>query len=400
LADSVLHDTKILILQNSILTKEKGVMDYRSKVNNMESYSQITIVGMGLIGGSIGLALSRRNLCKKIIGVDEFSVIHRALERGAITDGFNRTELEKAIKGSEIIFICTPVQQIVEMLPTFAKAADENSLVSDVGSSKEFIVEQANKHFSENKYFLGTHPMAGAEARGIDSADPFLFENAIWVMTPGHRIPEKVTRKLGLLLEGMGAKILMLTPKMHDRIIAAVSHLPQFAAVSLVNLIARFHQEDPNYLKLAAGGFRDMTRIASSPYSVWKDICRTNQQQILTFIDEYIAELQRIKKYLQNEELESYFNQAAITRLAIPKDSKGFIRPMYDVSIAVEDEPGVIAKFSKVLSENNINIKDIEVLKVREGEGGTIRLAFENEANRQKAVDLIREVGFSCHARD
>lgn len=366
----------------------------------METYSRITIIGMGLVGGSIALALKRKNFCETIIGVDEFSIIHKALERGAINEGFNRAELEDAVKGSEFIFICTPLQQIIDILPAVAKAVDEGALVCDVGSSKGYIVEEANKHFPENKYFLGTHPMAGAETKGIESADPFLFENAIWVVTPGHRIPEKITRKLGLLLEGLGARILMLTPQMHDRIIAAVSHLPQFAAVSLVNLIARFHQEDPNYLKLAAGGFRDMTRIASSPFSVWRDICRTNQDQISTFIDEYIAELQNIKKLLQDQQLELYFNQAAITRLAIPKDSKGFIRPQYDISIAVEDQPGVIAKFSDVLAKNQINIKDIEVLKVREGEGGTIRLSFENEADRQKAVDLIREAGLSCYARD
>lgn len=366
----------------------------------MEQFCRITIIGMGLIGGSIGLALKRKSLCETVIGVDEFSVVHRALELEAISKGFNRTELEKAVKGSEIIFICTPVQQIIELLPVVAMAADAEVLVCDVGSSKGFIVEQANRHFPDNKYFLGTHPMAGAETKGIESADQFLFENAIWVVTPGHRIPEKMIRKLGLLLEGMGARILMLTPTMHDRIIAAVSHLPQFAAVALVNLIARFHQEDPNYLKLAAGGFRDMTRIASSPFSVWRDICQTNQDQIITFIDEYISELQNIKKLLQHQQLELYFNQAAITRLAIPRDSKGFIRPQYDISIAVEDQPGVIAKFSGVLAKNKINIKDIEVLKVREGEGGTIRLSFENEADRQKAVDLIREAGFSCHARD
>jgi len=366
----------------------------------METYCRITIIGTGLIGGSIGLALKRRGICETIVGVDEYSIIHRALERGAITEGFNRSDLEKAVKGSEIIFLCTPVQQIIELLPVVTKHADENALICDVGSSKEYIVAEANKHFPDNKYFLGTHPMAGAEKRGIESADPFLFENAIWVMTPGHRIPEKITRKVGLLLEGMGAKILMLTPKMHDRIIAAVSHLPQFAAVSLVNLIARFHQEDPNFLKLAAGGFRDMTRIASSPFSVWRDICRTNKEQIALFIDEYIKELQVIKNHLDDQQLEPYFNQAAITRLAIPKDSKGFIRPLYDVSIAVEDEPGVVAKFSSVLAEHNINIKDIEVLKVREGEGGTIRLSFENETDRQQAVLLIREVGFSCYARE
>lgn len=366
----------------------------------MQNCSQITIIGTGLIGGSIGLALTRKKLCKSIVGVDEYSIIHQALDRGAITEGYNSSELEKAVKGSDLIFLCTPVQQIVELLPQIAKFADDNALVCDVGSTKSFIVSEAAKYFGKRNFFLGTHPMAGAERRGIESADPFLFENAIWVLTPGQLVPEAITRKVGMLFEAMGAKILMLTPEMHDDIAAGVSHLPQFAAVTMVNLIGKHNQENANFLKLAAGGFRDMTRIASSPFSVWKDICRTNRDQIVKFLEEYMNELKLVRNHLLDQDLESYFDRAATTRLAIPKDSKGFLRPLYDVSISVEDIPGVIAKFSNLLAKGNINIKDIEVLKVREGEGGSIRLAFETERERQEAVKLIREAGFSCYARD
>ena len=366
----------------------------------MQVYSKIAIIGVGLIGGSLGLSLTRKKISKSIVGVDEFSIIHQALERGAITEGFISSEVEKAVKGAEIIFLCTPVKQIIELLPIVAEAADENALICDVGSTKSYIVSEAEKFFPKNKFFLGTHPMAGAENRGIESADPFLFENAIWVLTPGQRIPETLIRKIGILLEKVGAKILMLTPMIHDKIAGGVSHLPQFAALALVNLLSKYNKEDPNYLKLAAGGFRDMTRIASSPYSIWKDICKLNKEQIDKFLENFIIELQYLKGLLQKMELESYFDEAAKTRLSIPHDSKGFMRSLYDLSIAVEDKPGIIFTFSKILAENNINIKDIEVLKVREGEGGTIRLAFDTEKERQKAVKLIRSVGLSCYARE
>ncbi|MFZ5517123.1 MAG: prephenate dehydrogenase/arogenate dehydrogenase family protein [Candidatus Zhuqueibacterota bacterium] len=366
----------------------------------MQKCSQITIIGTGLIGGSIGLALNRKKFCQTIIGVDEYSIIHKALERGAISEGYNPAELAQALKGSDLIFLCTPVQQIVELLPQIAQFADENALVCDVGSTKTLIVSEANKYFGKRNFFLGTHPMAGAEKRGIESADPFLFENAIWVLTPGLLVPEAITRKVGTLFESIGAKILMLTPEMHDDIAAGVSHLPQFAAVAMVNLLGRHNQQNANFLKLAAGGFRDMTRIASSPFSVWKDICRTNRDQIVKFLEEYMNELKQVRNHLLDQDLETYFDRAATTRLAIPKDSKGFLRPLHDVSIAVEDIPGVIAKFSNLLAQNNINIKDIEVLKVREGEGGSIRLAFDTERERREAVKLIRDAGFSCYARD
>jgi prephenate dehydrogenase len=367
----------------------------------MKNISKVTIIGVGLIGGSIALSLQRKKIGEHICGVDEFSVIHRALERGAITEGYTPADLEKAVDKADIIFICTPINGIMETLQQLSSKVSHKVLICDVGSTKSRIVQQATEFLTDkNVCFLGTHPMAGSEKKGIDAADPYLFENIVWILTPYQKIPDTQIKMIGNLLENIGAKVLLLSPEVHDKIAAAVSHLPQMIAIALTNLIAHYKQENPNYIKLAAGGFRDMTRIASSPYSVWKDICETNNDQIARFIDEYIKELSRIKDNLLNHQLESDFEKAIVTRLGIPKDTKGFLKPAYDISVGVEDKPGVIAKISNILAGHNINIKDIEVLKVREGEGGTIRLTFASEEEREKAIQLIHQVGFSCYKRD
>lgn len=367
----------------------------------MEKLSKVAIIGLGVMGGSIGLSIKRRNLCKQVVGVDEFSTIHHALERGAIDEGFDQNQMQQAFEGAEIVFICTPINQIMDLIEKVSEFVSPNTIVCDVGSTKSKIVETASKFFKGNDtYFLGSHPMAGSEMKGIDAADHYLFENVVWVLTPHQHMPDNYIRKLGTLLENLGAKVLMLSPEQHDKIAAAVSHLPQLLAVSLTNMIAKFHQENPNYIRLAAGGFRDMTRIASSPYSIWKDIIQSNITQIENFIDEFIQQLEQTKKNLRTNRIEQDFEKANVTRLAIPKDTKGFMKPTYDVSVGVEDKPGVIAVLSTTLADNDINIKDIEVLKVREGEGGTIRMSFSTWQDRSRAIELIIKKGFSCYSRD
>jgi len=367
----------------------------------MKKLSKVTIIGVGLIGGSIGLSLRQKNLCDHICGIDEYSIIHRALERGILTEGCGYTDLASSVEDAEIVFICTPIQQIFEIIPRLSKAVGPNTIVCDVGSTKAHIVQFAASYFNQqNAYFIGTHPMAGSEFRGLDAADYYLFENAVWVLTPDQKMPDEYIRKIGTLLEKLGAKVLFLSPEQHDHIAAAVSHLPQMLAVTLTNLIARFNQENPNYLRLAAGGFRDMTRIASSPFSIWKDILQHNQEPLLFFIDEFIKDLKQVKENLLTSQVEDDFEKANVTRLAIPKDTKGFLKPTYDISIGVEDKPGVIARLASLLAEQQINIKDIEILKVREGEGGIIRMAFANEKDRTTAMELIKHAGFSCQKRD
>ena len=224
--------------------------------------------------------------------------------------------------------------------------------------------------------------------------------SATWVLTPSRPVNEIKRKAFGELLELIGAKVLLLQPRLHDEIAAAVSHLPQMAAVALMNMAAGRHQESPYFLKMAAGGFRDMTRIASSPFGIWRDICETNADMISSFLDAYIEELRHVKSLLaDSKELERYFGRAAGNRLSIPTDTKGFLKPQYEVSVAVEDKPGVLARLATLLADAQINIKDIEVLKIREDEGGTFRLAFGERSDQERAIELLSSAGFECRKR-
>jgi len=368
-------------------------------LNNIK-FKRIAIIGVGLIGGSFALALKRKGVGEQIIGVDEQFVLEKAIAQEAIDRGYTRNQLEDAISEADLILICTPVHLIVKLLPRITKAAKSGALISDVGSTKREIVRIAGDVLPEDKFFIGGHPMTGAESRGIDSADSYLFENTIYVLTPSHPIPNGMRRDFGELLETIGAKVILLPPALHDEIAAAVSHLPQLAAVALMNLVGAHQIKSPHFLKMAAGGFRNMTRVASSPYGNWEDIINSNSDKIIEFIDKYIKELQQIKKSLGKPKLEERFLKAAVDRMSIPTDTRGFLKPLYDLGVIVEDKPGVLAKISTTLANENINIKDIEVLKVREEEGGTMRFAFASEKDRERALELLTAVGFECRKRE
>jgi len=247
--------------------------------------------------------------------------------------------------------------------------------------------------------------MAGSEKSGYSAADPFLFENCFYVLTPTVKTPLDQVSAFSHILEKIGAKVLFLDAAVHDQIAASVSHLPQILAVSLVNLVGSFQKENQYYLKMAAGGFRDMTRIASSPFSIWEDICESNKENILKLIDQYISELRLMQQFFQNDDIQihglsKYFDTAARTRLSIPHDTKGFLKPLFDLTVVVRDEPGVIAQISTACYQAGLNIRDIEVLKVRLWEGGTIRLAFESARDRVQAKTVLEAAGFECHLRE
>jgi len=362
-------------------------------------FKNITIVGVGVIGGSLGLALKRKNPKLRITGVSSPKTIEKALEMGAIDIGYPHHEIEKGLAEADLVFICTSISLILEYIPFIAQHIQPGTVVTDVGSTKQIIVNKAESCFALDKYFIGGHPMAGNEGKGISWADRFLFENAVYVLSPAQNTPEEKIQSLGNLLETTGAKVLLLPPDLHDRVAATVSHLPQIVSIALMNLVSKSQDESSAYLKLAAGGFRDMTRIASSPYEMWRDIFETNQDNICQLLDGIIDELKSLKSHLVHDEMAKLFESAASARLSIPRDTKGFLRPNFDLSVEVEDKPGEIASIASSMIEKNINIKDIEVLKVREGDSGTIRLSFETEQIRIQAKKLLEKTGFTAHVK-
>ncbi|MEA2087340.1 MAG: prephenate dehydrogenase/arogenate dehydrogenase family protein [Candidatus Caldatribacteriota bacterium] len=265
------------------------------------SFNKISIIGVGLIGGSLGLALKKKNPNFKIVGIDKQEIIEKAILRGAIDEG--TVNLEEGIKEADIVIIATPVKTILDLLPKINPFLKKGCLVTDTGSTKGQIVERANQVLSKDVFFVGGHPMAGSEKCGIEEANPHLFHNKTYILTPTEKSNLIAIDKIFSLIKIIDVNRLILDPLEHDRIVGAVSHLPQIIAVSLINITGEMalQRNNNNYFKAIGEGFKDMTRIASSPYKIWEDICETNQENILEMIQEFRNYLGVIEDKLKND---------------------------------------------------------------------------------------------------
>ncbi len=371
------------------------------------AFRRILIAGLGLIGGSLALALRRSGYRGSIAAVSRPESLAEGRRLGAIDEGFGYEELPKAAAEADLIVLAAPIARIIEHLDELGRAPlREGTVVTDVGSTKREILAAAARALPSRVHFVGGHPMAGSEKRGMAAADPFLFQNAYYILTGPDGAPTAPLDGLGDFIAGYtGARVVVLSAEKHDRIAAAISHLPQLLAVALVNSLGELGPLREDAVRLAAGGFRDMTRIASSPFEVWRDILSTNHLEIAGALDRFTARLGEVKALLTGgaageNEAARRFQEAGLTRAAIPRDTKGFLRPLWEVLVVVEDRPGIIAGIAGVLSQKGINIKDIEVLKVREGEGGSLRLAFAARTEAEDAVEVLRGAGYTARMRD
>ena len=353
--------------------------------------NKIAIIGLGLIGGSLAKAIKKADPGIIISALDQDNILTQALEDSVINKKL--TEIKDSVD-SDAIFICLPVSASLKVFDEILPMLNENQILSDSCSIKG-IFNQIWQNSKSKGIYIGGHPMTGKEKSGYENSDSMLFENTVYILTNGHDSNERINEFVSLI-ESLGAHVTFLDANIHDSIVAEVSHLPQLLATTLVNTISQ-HKEF-NILSFAAGGFRDMTRIASSPFNVWEPIITQNKEKILVALDSFKKELADLYSKIQNEdyqELANKFESARVRRDVIPKNSKGFISRLYDVFIYVKDQPGEMSKISTALYENNINIKDIEVLKIREGSGGSFRLAFSNEDDAKKAKHIIESIGFS-----
>jgi prephenate dehydrogenase len=356
-------------------------------------FARITIIGVGLIGGSLALAVKHRFPSAVISGVDTKSVLRRAIQRRAID--IAEPSVARAISSADLIVLAVPVGTILRLLPVIAKHAKPGSVVTDTGSVKHAIVAKAERS-ALARNFIGGHPMTGAEFSGIEAAHPLLFQNAIYLLTPGPSAARENVKKLSRFFSDLDARVLVLDAGIHDKVVAAVSHLPQLAAVSLMNTVGGKQSGAGTHLSLAAGGFRDMTRIASSRFEMWGDILFENRKAILSVLRLYIRTLHSMEKSLRSKpsNIKKDFQTSRSLRMRIPVSMKGFLTPLVDLAVFVNDRPGQLALLTAVLAQAKINIKDMELLKVREGRGGTFRLSFENRAIALQAQAILRRAKF------
>jgi len=282
---------------------------------------QITIIGTGLIGGSLGLSLRKKKFAGRIIGCDREGTLEKAKARGAIDEG--TANPGDAVRGSQLIVLATPVLAICDLIERLGPTLPARALLTDVGSTKVAVVERAQKVFGKNaaKRFLAGHPMAGKEMSGVDYADADLFQKAVWFLTPlpGQNLQEGLFAEYAGWIDATGARIAMLSPDEHDRLCAWISHVPQMLSTALAAaLVEEFGAEAP---VLPAGGraLQEMTRISASPYSMWRDVGITNKKNLEDALWKVEQRLAHIRENLATRELAAEFERAHELRKARSK---------------------------------------------------------------------------------
>jgi prephenate dehydrogenase len=288
-------------------------------------FKQVTIVGTGLIGGSLGLALKKRRLAGRIIGCDRAPALKRAQACGAIEAG--STNPADAVRGSDLVVLATPVIPILDLIGQLGPTLPAKTLVTDVGSTKAEIVARAAKSFGRNAAhkFLAGHPMAGKEQAGAEFADADLFEGAAWLFTPlpGQNVHAGICGEFIHCAEEMGAKIAVVDPADHDRFCAWISHLPQMISTALAAaLVDEFGSEAP-VLDIGGRALREMTRISGSPYSMWRDIAITNRKNLSDALQKLEQRLAHIRENLDSRELAVEFERAHQLRKDSPRRHGG-----------------------------------------------------------------------------
>ncbi len=358
-------------------------------------YERVGIVGTGLIGGSLGMALRATGAVGAVLGSDaDARMLRRALEVGAVQEAVERPE--EMVLRCDLVLVAVPVRAIPEVLQRIAPSLRPGTTVSDVGSVKEGVVKAAAGILPSGCHFVGGHPLAGSEQRGVEFADPDLFREAYYVLTPTSDCDAKAYSRLHALLTSLGARVIAMDPRLHDRAVSVVSHVPHVMAMALMNLALRRAEEYP-LLKLAAGGFRDVTRIAASDPRLWLDILTENRTAVGETLAEVIANLQDIRELLREgreEELLGWLERASAGRRNLAPALKESLGEMYLLSLPVEDRPGVISEVTLTVGDMGINIDDLELVHPLENGQGILRLSITGEENARRAAEALRARGY------
>lgn len=366
-------------------------------MNDTENIETVAILGMGLMGGSFGMACLRKGLVSRVVGYDlDPQATQAALEAEAVTD--RAFTLAWAVKEADLVVIATPVGAIAEVFAETAPFLKAGCIVTDVGSTKAGVVRQVEAASTAAVNFVGGHPVAGSESHGIGAASAELYDGCLWILTPTKATSTGAQAALEKLLAGLGAKVLKLDPAKHDEALALTSHLPQLLSSTLMGFAADAATTGEGLPLLAAGGFRDMTRIAASSPEMWVDIVRENQPALLALLNRFRHTLADLYQMLEEQDwqaLGTYLNQAKEVRRALPLKAGLDITELEEILVAVPDRPGVLAEVSAALRESEVNIEDLNIVHMPEGGRGVIHLAVSGSRNADVATEALQGRGFS-----
>lgn len=348
---------------------------------------RVVVVGTGLIGGSIGLAL-RRATDAELIAVDaDPRSARRAVEVGAAHEA---ADLETACAGAALVVVATPVAAIVPTVGAVARVAAPHAVVTDVGSTKGPVVAEAERLLPG---FVGGHPMAGSELEGVDAARADLFEGALWILTPTPHTDAGAYRRVNALVGAAGARALALDAEAHDRLVALVSHLPYAIATTLMELAGS--HGDERVFRAAAGSFRDMTRTAGSNPRIWRDILAANRDALLQELDAFSGRLTAFRDALAASDwdaLDGFVARARETRARLPlKGERGVAAPWL-LEVPVLDRAGVLAEITTAMGALGINIEDLSM--EHSATGGVVHLVVDGGQAADRAAAHLRALGY------
>jgi len=342
---------------------------------------KIGIIGLGLMGGSLAKAFSNLDEVKKIIGFDtNLQFMKDAKADGYITDFSN--DIDGKFSDLNFVFICTPVNTIYEYATKLKDVVSSNCIITDIGSTKKEIV---NKIDELGLNFVGGHPMIGSEKFGYNFSSDSLYKNAFYLLTKTDKTKKENIDNLKELLLKLEVKPLEIDLDKHDFSVGSVSHVPHIIASGLVNLVEDLDDNNQNMKKIAAGGFKDITRIASANPYMWQNICSQNKDEIIKILDKFELMIKDFKKNINNEQfIFDYFDKAKIYRDSF------FVKEIF-VKIEAKNEVGFLSNITSICSDNHINIKNIKLLRPEDDGEDVLYLFFDNEEEYRKCVKLFRD---------
>ena len=357
-------------------------------------------IGLGLIGGSIARAVRQFYPDSMILAYDVNQEALKLAQKEGVADRTAR-EIDESFRSCDYIFLCAPVQRNNENLAAVKKHMSEDCILTDVGSVKTGIHKAVRRAGLEDR-FIGGHPMAGSERIGYGNSKASLLENAYYILTPSPGVPDDQVEAFRQFVSGLGAIPLVLDCAQHDRVTAAVSHLPHVAASTLVNLIRESDSPDGIMRMVAAGGFKDITRIASSSPVMWQQICLTNRENISCMLEGYIRSLSEFKDAIDRgdaDRLYRLFDDARAYRDSFSSASSGPIKRSYSIHIDIADRPGALAHIVNLLADRQLSIKNVSITHNRETEDGVLLVEFYEEASLLQGIQLLEEAGYPVRIR-
>lgn len=361
-------------------------------------FKQIGFIGFGLIGGSIAKSIKKYGLAQKIIAYDlHMAPLHQAIDEGVLDQV--ATSLEDGFNACDLIFLCCPVNVNIEMFKKLVGIVQDQCIITDVGSTK-CDIHDALDMLGSNLKFIGGHPMTGSEKSGYEASSSQLFENIFYILTPSKTSSKEDVEVLQRLVVGIDSIPLIMDATVHDKTTASISHVPHVLAALIVNAVKHLDTEHGYMHTLAAGGFKDITRIASASPVMWQQICLSNKQPILDVLEYYKTMLIKIEDYIKKEDaqhLYALFSEAQDYRNTFNDSSSGIFPKQYSFSVDVEDEPGIIAKIATLLSEARINIKNIGIINNREIDNGVLNILFEDQSHMDLSITLLRNLGYTIY---